>query len=139
MSWPHVETNNYDRPRPLKYVTGAEISMSAVIYASTVALDDDTRRLVKSGTLLCKITSGLGINKYGPYDGTASDGRQTITEGSLCIARSGVDVTLGDRPVAGLYAHCVLDKSELTTGGYNLHGAPLTTIKAALPTCIFDD
>jgi hypothetical protein len=139
MTWPHVETNTQDRPQPLKYVTGSEVAKSLVVYASTVALDDDSRRLVPSGTLLCKITSGLGADKYGPYSGTATDGRQTIAAGALCFVRSGVDVTLGDRPIAGLYAFCVFDKSELTTGGYNLHSTPLTTIEAALPTCVFDD
>jgi len=139
MSWPNVEQNTQDRPRPLKYVVGAEISKTVVIYSSTVELDDDSRRLLAGGTLLCKITSGEGADKYGPYSGTATDGRQTITKGSLGFNWRGHDVTLGDKAVAGLYAMCVFDMSELTTGGYNLHGTPLTTLEAALPTCVFDD
>ena len=139
MSWPHIDQNTQDRPRPLKYVGGQEISKTVVIYSSTVALDDDSRRLVPGGTLLCKITSGTGADKYGPYSGTATDGRQTITKGAVCINQRGHDVTLGDKAIEGLYAMCVFDKSELTTGGYALHSTPLTTLEAALPSCVFDD
>jgi len=139
MSWPNIDQNTQDRPRPLKYVVGAEIAKTVVIYSSTVELDSDSRRLVAGGTLLTKITSGTGADKYGPYSGTAADGRQTITMGSVCFSQRGHDVTLGDKAIEGLYAMCVFDMSELTTGGYALHGTPLTNLRAALPSCVFDD
>jgi hypothetical protein len=139
MSWPHIDQNTQDRPRPLKKTSGQEIARTVVVYASTVSLDDDSRRIVKGGTLLCKITSGSGADKYGPYSGTATDGRQSINENAVVITRRGHDVTLGDKAVEGLYAMCVFDKSELTTGGYSLHSTPLTNLKSALPTCAFDD
>ena len=139
MSWPHIDQNTQNRPRPLKYVVGAEIAKTAVVYSSTVELSSDSRRLVPGGTLLTQITSGAGADKYGPYSGTATDGRQTITAGSVCITQRGHDVTLGDKAVERLYAMCVFDMSELTMGGYSLHSAPLTALRAALPSCVFDD
>jgi len=139
MSWPNIDQNTQDRPRPLKYAVGAEIAKTVVIYSSTVELDDDSRRLVPGGTLLTKITSGTGSDKYGPYSGTATDGRQTVDTGTVCITQRGHDVTLGDKAVEGLYAMCVFDKSELTTGGYALHGISLGALEAALPSCVFDD
>jgi len=139
MSWPNVVSNTQNRPRPLKFVAGDEKAKTVVVYASTVALDDDTRRLVVGGTLLCKITSGTGADAYGPYLKTASDGRQTLAELSAVVTWRGHDVTLGDKAVEGLFADCVFDKSELTMGGVSLHGASLTSLKAAFPQCTFDD
>lgn len=136
---PYTTSNTQDRPRPLKFVGGAEISKSVVVYASTVTLDDDSRRLVAGGTLLCKITSGLGADKYGPYLKTASDGRGSVTENAAVFTWRGHDVTLMDKAVEGLFAMCVFDRSELTTGGISFHGTPLTTLKAAFPQCSFDD
>lgn len=139
MAWPNVVSNTQDRPRPLKYVTGAEVTASVVVYASVVTLDSDTRRLIAGGTLMCKITSGLGADKYGPYLKTASDGREAVAELSSVFVWEGADVTLGDRAMAGLFANCVFDKSELTMGGLSLHGASLTSLAAAFPQCTFDD
>ena len=136
---PYVTSNTQDRPRPLKFVNGAEVSRSLVVYASTVSLDDDSRRLVAGGSLLCKITSGLGTDKYGPYSKTASDGRESLTEGAAVITWRGHDVTLMDKGIEGLFAMCVFDKSELTMNGVSLHGTSLTSLKAAFPTCSFDD
>ena len=142
MTWPNWTKNTQDRPRPLKYETGTEVARSHVLASSTVDLNDNTQRIVAGGTLLCKITSGDQADKYGPYDGTASDGRQTISEDAVGFTRRGIDVTLGDRPVELLYAMCVFDKSELTGGQgsvYNFHSTPLTNLKAALPSNVFDD
>jgi len=139
MSWPNVVSNTQDRPRPLKFVVGDERAKSVVLYASTVALDDDSRRIVAGGSLLCKITSGTGADKYGPYLKTASDGRQTLAELSAVVTWRGHEVTLGDKAVEGLFADCVFDKSELTLGGVSTHGASLTSLKAAFPQCTFDD
>ena len=136
---PYYADNSFDRPRPLKYQTGAEVAKTAVVYASTVALDDDSRRLIPGGSLLCKITSGLGEDKWGPYAKTASDGRESVALDNAVIAWRGYDVTLMDKPIEGLFANCVFDKSELTTNGVSLHGTSLTSLKNAFPNSIFDD
>lgn len=136
---PYVDQNTQNRPRPLKFVTGAEVSKSLVAAASTVTANDNNQRIVAGGTVLCKITSGHNANKYGPYSKTASDGRQTLTELSCFITQRGYDVTLGDRAVDGLFQGCVFDKSELTTGGISMHGDSLTSLAAVFPTCSFDD
>jgi hypothetical protein len=139
MPWPYVIRNTHNRPRPLKYKTGAEKANTVVIYASTISFDDDGRRLLPGGSLLCKITSGAGADRYGPYSKTASDGRGSLTELAAVITEVGHDVTLGDRAVEGLYADCVFDKSELTLYGVSLHGTPLTSLKSAFPQATFDD
>jgi hypothetical protein len=139
MSWPYRVANTQNRPRPLKSQSGDEKAKSIVLYSSVVELNTNSQRIVNGGTLLCKITSGLGVDKYGPYLKTASDGRQTVAELSAFFNELGHDVTLGDKGVEGLFADCVFDKSELAMGGLSLHGASLTTLKAAFPQCTFDD
>ena len=139
MSQPYYESNAWKNKSPLKYVTGSEAPKTVTIYASTVAMDTKGRRRLSPGTFLVQITSGLGVDKYGPYDKTASDGRQSPAEGGVVFSWEAHDVTLFDRAAAGLYANCIFDQSELTMGGYNLHGTPLTNLKAMFPTCVFDD
>jgi len=138
-SWVNYRDYSWQRRQPLKFRTGAEVSDTITIYSSTVTLDDDSRRLVPAGSLVCKITSGTGADKYGPYLKTASDGRESVTEGSARIAVAGHDVTLGDKAIAGWFHNCVFDKSELTPNGVSLHGASLTSLTAAFPRCTFDD
>jgi len=128
--------NDYERHQPLKYRGGGEMSKSIVVYASVVALDDDSRRLVNRGEVLCEITSGTGDGKYGPYSGTASDGRQNLTNKLTVVAQVGLDVTLGDRPVAGWFADCVFDLSEMTLNGISAHS---TDLEDAFPQCVLDD
>lgn len=136
---PYTDQNTQNRPRPLKFHTGAEVSKSIVVAASTVTANDNGQRIVAGGTVLCKITSGDNADKYGPYLKTASDGRGTLTELSCYITHLGYDVTLGDRAVDGLFQNCVFDVSELTTGGISKHGDSLTSLAAVFPTCSFDD
>lgn len=136
MSMPLIDTNAWDSARPLKYEVGDEKAHSVIVDNDTITAGSASRKRVTGGTLLCKITaSGL----YGPYDKTATDGRQTLAEEAAVFAHRGVDVTLYDRAVAGLFADCVFDKSELTTGGVSLHGTSLTTLKTAFPQCTFSD
>ena len=135
----YYESNDWANVTPLKSQSGNERAKTVTVYSSTVALDTKSRKRLSPGTLLVKITSGTGLNKYGPYDGTASDGRQTPAEDGVVFTWEALDVTLGDAAVAGLYAQCVFDKSALTTGGYSLHSTPLTNIKTYFPSCIFDD
>lgn len=139
MTWPHIDQNTQDRPRPLKYHTGAEVAKTITIYSSTVSLDSDSRRLIDAGELLVKITSGTGADKYGPYSKTATDGRGSVSENAAAFAVAGHDVTLGDKAIGGWFAMCVFDKSELTMNGCSLHGSPLTTLKTAFPQCSFED
>jgi len=139
MSWVKYNDYSWQRHQPLKFRAGDEKAKTVVLYSSVVSLDDDSRRLVNSGTVLCEITSGTGDGKYGPYSKTASDGRESLTAGLVVVAVEGADVTLGDKAIGGWFADCVFDKSELTTGGVSLHGDSLTSLKAALEQCTFDD
>jgi len=131
--------HSYQRHQPLKYQHGDEKAHSKVIYSSVVTLDDDSRRLVARGEVLCEITSGSGSGKYGPYSKTAADGRQPLARNYAVVATKGVDVTLGDRPVGGWFADCVFDMSEMTFNGISTHGTSLTSLRTAFPQCIFDD
>ncbi len=119
---------------PLKYQTGAEIAKPVTVDATFVTADAYARKLIVKGELLTKITaSGL----YAPYDRTASNGLQTITEGSVVIAAEDADVQLGDKAIGGFAHNCWFDASECT-----LHmgsGAYLATLKTAFPTCTWDD
>jgi len=139
MGQPYYESNDWANKSPLKSVYGNERKKTVTIYASTVTTDSKSRRRLSPGTFLVKIDSGTGADKYGPYLKTATDGRQTPVEGEVVFNWEANDVTLGDRVAAGLYAQCVFDKSELTMGGYSLHGTSLTNLKAMFPSCVFDD
>jgi hypothetical protein len=140
MSQPYYESNSWANKSPLKSISGNERAKTVTVYASTVAVDTKLRRRLSPGTFLVKITSGTGINKYGPYLKTASDGRESPAEGGVVFSWEAHDVTLFDRAVAGLYAQCVFDKSELTMGGYSLNDpTPLSNLKGFFPSCVFDD
>lgn len=139
MSQPYYETNEWANVTPLKSQYGNERARTVTIYSSTVAVDTKLRRRLTPGTFIVKITSGLGINKYGPYLKTATDGRQSPAEDGVGFSWEAHDVTLGDRAAAALYGQCIFDKSNLTMGGYSLHGASLTNLKAMFPSCVFDD
>ena len=139
MTQPYYETNEWANKSPLKGVFGNERAKTLVIAASTVPNDTKSRKRISPGSFYVKVTSGDHVGKYGPYDKTASDGRQSPAEGGVVVTWEAHDVTLGDRAAAGLYAQCVFDKSELTMNGYSLHGTPLTNLKAMFPSCVFDD
>jgi hypothetical protein len=136
---PYYEENSWANKSPLKSVHGNERAKTVVIASSTVVDDTKNRKRLSPGSFLVKITSGHNNNAYGPYLKTASDGRQSPAEGNVIFTVEAHDVTLGDRAAAGYYAQCVFDKSELTMGGYSLHGTPLTNIKTYFPSCVFDD
>jgi len=139
MGQPYYNTNDWANVSPLKSVYGNERAKTVVIYASTVTSDAQSRKRLSPGSFLARITSGTGSGKYGPYDKTASDGRESPAEGGVVFSWEAHDVTLGDRAAAGLYAQCVFDRSELSTFGYSLHGSSLTDLKALFPSCVFDD
>jgi hypothetical protein len=139
MAWVNYTDNEFERKQPLKYRSGDEKAHTVVIYASTVTLDDDGRRLVPAGSLLCEITSGTGDGKYGPYSKTASDGRENITKALTVFAVAGHDVLLGDKAIGGWFADCIFDLSELTLNGATGHSTGLTTLETAFPQCTFDD
>ena len=136
MGMPYYITNDWDKARPLKFETGAEVAKSVVVDNDTAHLSPQSQRLVTGGSLLCEIAA-TGL--FGPYDKAASDGRESLTAGKCVVTRRGLDVTLYDRAVAGLYHNCVFDLSELTLNGVSAHGASLTSLEAAFPQCTFDD
>lgn len=139
MSEVYWESNEWANKAPLKYQRGSEVAKTITLYASTVAVDTKLRRRLSPGSFLVKITSGTGINKYGPYDKTVSDGRESPAIGGVAFNWEAVDCTLGDRACAGLYIDCIFDMSELTMNGCSLHGTPLTNLKSYFPTCVFED
>jgi hypothetical protein len=55
------------------YSNQDKVVKSVTVYSGVVNADGDGNRVLFPGTILGKITSG---GKYGPYDGSASDGRQ---------------------------------------------------------------
>jgi len=117
--------------------TGAEPVETLVIYSSTVTADAEGRRLIPAAQVLCEITSGLGDGQYGPYSKTASDGRQTIgATYQPYVAIEGLDVTLCDLPIGGLWAQCVFDVSEIEASSGISH-ADLATLKTAFPNAEF--
>ena len=91
---------------------------------------------IPSGTALAKITaSGL----YGPYDSTASDGRQTPANGAYLLfssvkAINGNGVALAKVGAAGV-VHAFVDPNRLpfTSGA----GAALAAFKTAMPLIVW--
>ena len=131
---------DYQRHQPLKYRYGDEKAKTVVVGASTVALDSDDRRLLNRGELLCEITSGHLQGKYGPYLKTASDGRETLSRDAAVVATQGLEQTLSvDRALAGWFADCVFDMSEMTLGGVSTSSTGQTALRTAFPQCTFDD
>lgn len=60
------------------------------VSGSDVTLKDNTvvkvgQKGLRYGQILCQITSGGSSGLYGPYDSTATDGRQTLTRGACYI------------------------------------------------------
>lgn len=139
MTIPYVENFQWRRRRALKYRVGDERMESLVLYSSTVTPDDRARRVLSPATILCEITSGLGAGKYGPYDKTASDGRQTIgTANQPFVLLVGYDVTLGDRSVEGLWMDCVFNWPEIVAvNGLSDNATQKGLLKAAFPQCAF--
>ena len=136
-TWPHVEDFSWTRRKPLKYRDGSEKLETLVIYSSCVALNDNARRLVPAGTIMCEITTGTGDGKYGPYDKTASDGRQTIGASTqVYVTLAGHDVTLGDKACEGLWMGCVFNTSEILEVN-EISNADLSTLKTAFPLAYF--
>ena len=71
----------------VRWITGG-----VTIDADTVSADADGRKILPAGTPLGKITA-TGL--YGPYDATATDGRET----ALVMIAEPVDCTEGDMVV----------------------------------------
>jgi len=138
-TWPHVEDYSWTRRKPLKYRDGSEKMETLILYSSCVDLNADSRRLISAGAILCEITSGDGDGKYGPYNKTASDGRQTIgADAQVYVAIAGADVTLGDKAVAGVWADCVFNKSELyDVNEISDNATQLAKLKTAFPLAGF--
>ena len=136
-TWPHVEDFSWTRRKPLKYRDGSEKLETLVIYSSCVALNDNARRIVPAATIMCEITSGLGDGKYGPYDKTASDGRQTISaDPQVYVTLAGHDVTLGEQACEGLWMGCVFNTSDILEVN-EISNADLSTLKTAFGLAYF--
>ncbi len=139
MSWPYYTDNSWQRKKVLKYRQGDEKSETLVLYSSCVTPNADARRLVDAGTVLCEITSGAGLGKYGPYEKTASDGRETVDlTNQAFVLLTGKDVTLGDQAVEGLFADCVFYRPTINeVNAISNSAAMLTALRTAFPQCNF--
>lgn len=141
-TYPHVMDYSYLYRRPLKYQKGDEAVETLVAYASVVTPDEHGRRLLPAGTLMCKITSGDGVGKYGPYTDTATDGRQNLVAGDTYVLTESHDVTFGDQAVGGYYMDCIFDLTQVADAGaagtpIAKEGASLAALKAAFPHSVF--
>ena len=139
MAWPNVQDFSWVRKKVLKYRTGSEPAETLVVYSSCVTPNTDARRLMSSGTILTKITSGVGEGKYGPYLKTAADGRQTLdATNQAYVLLTGKDVTLGEEAVEGLWMDCIFNRPVINeVNGISNVAAQLTLLKAAFPQSEF--
>lgn len=80
------EFGGFDDFRWIATEEGVKDNLSATIYAASVLADFPTgmlgleRGVVPSGLVVAKITSGPGLGKWGPFNPTATDGRQTTVD-----------------------------------------------------------
>lgn len=125
-----------EKKSALLYAGGAEIRLNGVLAAAVFEAGEDGRKLVDSAVIVLQITSGDDKDKWGPYDSEATDGRQTITKGKVCVLETGYELTLGDLPFAGLVANCAFNLDNLTLGGEPV-GVNLEDLEAAMPSNIF--
>jgi hypothetical protein len=139
MSMPYVDDYSWLRKKVLKYRLGSEPTETLLLYSSCVPANTKGRRLVSSGTIVCEITSGLGDGKYGPYEKTASDGRETVdATNQAYVLLVGQDVTLADRAVAGLWAMCVFNREVIDeVNEISVVSAELAKLKVAFPNAEF--
>lgn len=77
--------------------------------ASVVAADGNGDKIVKKGTLLCKITAS---GKYGPFSSGAVNGQQTVDDNSGYLLES-VNLRDGD-VITGLMLQGAVIKSRVT-------------------------
>jgi hypothetical protein len=101
----------------VRYKTGG-----VTIDKATVATGSDSRKILKSGAIVCEITAS---GKYGIFDAVATDGRQTPTVGKCFILADDVDVTFTDAQEG------VIDMARVLTA--RLPIAPTAAVKTALP------
>ena len=139
MSFPYVDDFSWLRKKVLKFRTGAEPAETLVLYSSVIASNTLAQKRLSAGTIVCEITSGTGIGKYGPYLKTASDGRQTIgATNQAFILLVGKDVTLGDQASEGLWMDCVFNRTVIDdVNDISTVAAQLTSLKTAFPQSDF--
>lgn len=58
-----------------RYSNQTVVIKSITIASGVVTADGDGNRVLYPGTIMGRVTSG---GKYGPYDGSAADGRETV-------------------------------------------------------------
>lgn len=100
---------------------------AATVPAETI--DDATdQKILQSGTVLAKITSGANSGKLGPFDLSASDGRQTAANiVGVCDTYLPWQLMEGDREVAYLYHGTVVQAACFI---YNAQGAKVALTDA---------
>jgi Bacteriophage lambda head decoration protein D len=88
--------------------TGITID-AALIPAAVLPADGQSHKVVKNGTVLGKVTA---TGKYGPYDDTATDGRE-IEADTVVLVNGGVDCWQGD-VITGALIHGSVLRARLT-------------------------
>jgi len=111
------------------------LSLSAVTDSSVTnsmanLVDSDTNYFVNKGWVMASITSGEENGKIGPYDSSASDGRQTTTN-IIGLNDTFADLTDGDKDVGVLYVGTVNTALLYYEGTL---GSPSTTVQDYLRT-----
>lgn len=117
-----------------KYPVGFDAIKNVVIDATTVAAQADGRYLLKSGTILSKISASQKV-KAAPSSGLAEVdvvGVLAYTVEFFPDTTGGAPVDDQDKPAAAFFWNCIFDSSKLTN--YTSNAA---NIKAALPSCDF--
>lgn len=110
------------------YSTVGVAFSKATLAQESVDEDDDGNRVLRKGTVLADITSGVNSGKVGPYDSDASDGRETKTNIlGICDVRA--DVTRGDLDVGYLYRGVVKESKVYSDG---TQGSLDTDVKSAM-------
>lgn len=111
-----------------KYPTGYEAIKNVVIDATKLTADANDRFVLKSGTVLSKISASEKVKPA-----AASGLAQADVVGILAYTVEFFgDEEDQDKPAAAFFFNCIFDASKLTNYSGNA-----TNIKAALPSCQF--
>lgn len=78
------------------------------VAASTVKADSNGDKVLKAGTFVTPITSGEDVGKYGPYDASASDGRETASGDVSLFLLESINLKDGDVICGGIIHGSVL-------------------------------
>lgn len=73
----HYSITSGEAPNEYLFSQVGHATRSVTIASGAVNANDNGNHILNKGAVLAKITSGVNIDKYGPFETTATDGRQT--------------------------------------------------------------